>query len=486
MVHDEPVSTPPDSDSSPAAARTPWRSVPERKALGQAARETLPREQHAHCPQPEIDVVGLLRAEDVDRIPELLPIRYERMLATPFTYYRGSAVVMAADLASQPHSGLMTQLCGDAHLSNFGIFATPERRLIFDVNDFDETLPGPFEWDVKRLAASIVLAARDNGFTRAQGQDATHEAMATYRTTMREFAAQGNLKVWYSSLDVEQGMVDLAPLLTNRARKFTAKAVERARGRDSVQAASKLTELVDGRHQFLSDPPLMVPLRELLPSADADLVQAALREVLADYRASLHEDRRALFDQFHLTDVARKVVGVGSVGTRTWVVLLTGRGSDDPLLLQVKEAGPSVLEQHLGASAHATSCERVIAGQRLMQASSDVFLGRSSVPLPDGTVRHRYLRQLRDGKGSADLSAMNAKGLALYARMCGWTLARAHARSGDRVAIAAYLGKRGIFESAMVAFAEEYADRVQKQYRALQAAGERGELPRAEATEQSP
>jgi len=438
------------------------RTVEQRVATGRDARDRLPLESLATCPDQPLDVTALLDAEDQDRIQELVPLRYERMLASPFAFYRGTAVVMAADLATQQSSGLRAQLCGDAHLSNFGVFATPERRLVLDLNDFDETLPGPFEWDVKRLAASIALAGRENGHSPAQRAETVTAAMRAYRDAVRDFAQQGNLAVWYANLDIERAMADLA--LDKTEHRRTAKTLEKARGRDHARAVRKLAEVVDGRPRFRSEPPLLVPLRDLLPPVDADEVRQGLLDILDHYRSTLPEDRRHLLDQFQLVDVARKVVGVGSVGTRAWVLLMTGRDVDDPLLLQAKEAGRSVLEPYCGASRHSSGGERVVAGQRLLQASSDIFLGwREGVGM-DGGVRQHYVRQLWDAKASADVGAMEPRGLRLYSGLCAWTLARGHARSGDRVAIASYLGKKDTFERALAAFAESYADRVEQQY----------------------
>jgi uncharacterized protein (DUF2252 family) len=399
------------------------------------------------------------------------------MLSSPFAFYRGAAAVMAADLAGLPRSGLDVQLCGDAHLSNFGVYRSPERRLVFDVNDFDETLPGPFEWDVKRLAASLSLAGRENGHGSRDRKRTVVASVAAYRTAMRQFARQGNLAVWYAGVDVERLMADLAPRASSTERKRARANLERARRSDSTRALAKMTVTEDGRTRFLSQPPLLVPLSELLPEVDAQVVHTSLLEILSTYRASLPEDRRHLLDQFQLVEVARKVVGVGSVGTRAYVLLLTGRDSADPLVLQAKEARASVLEPHVGSSRHANAAERVVAGQRLMQASSDIFLGWQRTREGDGAERDYYVRQLRDGKASAEVGAMRPRLLAIYGELCAWTLARAHARSGDRVAIAAYLGKRDTFDRAVAEFAEAYADRAESQYRDLRSAADGGELP---------
>ena len=446
----------------------------ERAALGRRARKAVPLEQHAACEDGPTDAVAMLRSDDPFRVPELLPIRYGRMLTSPFAFYRGSAAVMAADLAGQEHSGLEVQLCGDAHLSNFGVFRSPERRLVFDVNDFDETLPGPFEWDVKRLAASLALAGRENGHEAKDRRRTVLAAVGAYRTAMREFAEQGNLAVWYAAMDVERVIADLAPKASAAERKRGRANLERARRNDSTRALRKLTVTEGGRTRFLSQPPLLVPVGELVAEVDATVVRRSLLEVLSTYRESLPEDRRHLLDQFELVEVARKVVGVGSVGTHAYVLLLAGRDSADPLVLQAKEARASVLEPHLEASRHENSAERVVAGQRLMQASSDIFLGWQRTLERGGEVRDYYVRQLRDGKASAEVGEMRPRILGIYGGLCAWTLARAHARSGDRVAIAAYLGKRDRFDQAVADFAETYADRAESQYRQLRDAVDSG------------
>ena len=454
----------------PETDLTRIRSVPERAQRGKVARQRLPLEAHAHVPEEEVDAVALVSARDPLRVPELLPIRYGRMLASPFAFYRGSAAVMAADLASLPHSGLHAQLCGDAHLSNFGVYASPERRLVFDVNDFDETLPGPFEWDVKRLAASIELAGRANGHKRRERREEVVSTVAQYRTAMRRFAKMSNLAVWYASLDIDQAVSEFASRVSASDRRRAQANLDKARGRDSRQAAAKLTRSVDGATRFVNDPPLVVPLVDLLPEMQASVVQERLGEIVQSYRSTLDDDRRMLLDQFQLVDIARKVVGVGSVGTRAWVLLLTGRDEHDMLVLQAKEAAESVLEPYVGRSEFEMAGHRVVAGQRLVQAVSDIFLGWTRNTEPDGTVRDFYVRQLRDGKGSAVVEEMDPRRLTVYGELCAWTLARAHARSGDRVAIAAYLGKKPVFEHAVAEFAAEYADRAERQWGQLDAA----------------
>lgn len=454
----------------------------ERRARGKAARAEVPRSSHGRFePGPaRPDPVALLQSQAESRVPELVPVRYGRMLVSPFTFYRGAALVMAADLANGPRSGLQVQLCGDAHLANFGAFASPERRLVFDLNDFDETLPGPFEWDVKRLAASFEVAGRDRGFTAKERRSIVREVAATYRSAMADFAAMGTLEVWYARLDVEDNLATIRERVTATRRKAFDKNVAKARSRDSLQAFEKLTTVVDGERRIISDPPLIVPIEELAEAAQSAHLLDRLGDLLRRYRESLTTDRRHLLEQYRLAHVARKVVGVGSVGTRAWILLLLSGDGDDPLFLQAKEAQPSVLEGFLGRSAYPTSGQRVVAGQRLMQASSDIFLGWERVDAGlDGQPRDFYLRQLRDWKGSADIDAMDPATMTTYAGMCGWTLARAHARSGDRVAIAAYLGSGDAFDRAITAFASSYADVNERDYEALRAAAADGRIQTA-------
>jgi len=410
-------------------------------------------------------------------VPELVPIRYGRMLVSPFTFFRGAALIMASDLATTPTSGLPVQACGDAHLSNFGVFASPDRALVFDVNDFDETLPGPWEWDVKRLAASLAVAGRERGFTAKQRTAVVAATGEAYRTGLAALAAQRNLDVWYQRADVDQLLADLKAAKKAPDRKLAVAAIAKARTRDSLQAFSKLTHEVDGEPRIISDPPLVVPVSELAPGLPAAELTDGLHRLLVKYRRSLQSDRRHLLEQFRVVDFARKVVGVGSVGTRCWIALLLGRDGTDPLLLQVNEAQESVLERFVGKGAYANQGERVVAGQQLMQAASDIFLGwiRTDETI-DGAARDFYVRQLRDWKGSADPDQMSPPGMANYGRACGWTLARAHARSGDRIAIAAYLGKSTVFDQALATFAEAYADQNERDYQALQAAAKSGRI----------
>ena len=443
----------------------------DRTAQGKEARALAPLESHAEfAPGKSRDPVGLLLEQAKSRVPELVPVRHGRMLVSPFTFYRGAALPMAADLASTPASGLRVQLCGDAHLSNFGAFASPERRLVFDVNDFDETLPGPFEWDVKRLAASLAVAGRDSDFPAKTRRKIVLAAAEGYRTAMRGFAEQPLLDVWYAHLDIEQAIGELQAQVKAKRFKAAEGLLAKAHTRDSTQALGKLTTVAGGRRRFISDPPMIVPVEEVFADVQADAIYEELRAVLGKYRRTLQSDRRHLLEQFTLVQVARKVVGVGSVGTRAWVLLLDAADGVEPLFLQAKEAQPSVLAEYCGRSQHANQGERVVAGQHLMQAHSDIFLGWTRARSPDGVDRDFYVRQLRDWKFSAPIEAMIPQGMTFYARLCGWTLARSHARSGDRIALAAYLGGTAKFDQAIAGFAETYADQNERDYAALQAA----------------
>jgi uncharacterized protein (DUF2252 family) len=448
----------------------------ERAARGKALRAEVPRESHAAFDPPagRTDPISLLEEQAKTRVPELVPVRYGRMMVSPFTYYRGAALPMAADLATTPVTGLAVQACGDAHLSNFGVFGSPERRLMFDVNDFDETLPGPWEWDVKRLAASMEVAARDNRFPDARRREIVMATAAGYRLAMRRFAKMTNLEVWYARADVEE----LRQIqLGERQRKVVEEGMAKARTRDSMQQLAKLTREVDGRPRIISDPPLLVPVDELVPGdTDRNALEAQLADLIGKYRRTLETDRRYLLEQFEFCDMARKVVGVGSVGTRCWIILLLGRDGSDPLFLQVKEAEASVLSHFLGASKFNNQGQRVVAGQRLMQASSDIFLGWQRGTGPDGKTRDFYVRQLRDWKFSLDVDTMPARGLRLYGELCGWTLARAHARSGDRIAIASYVGGSDKFDRAITQFSAAYADQNERDHAALVAAASSGRI----------
>jgi uncharacterized protein (DUF2252 family) len=454
-------------------------SVIERVARGKYARSLATRSSQAvFDPAPDrADPIDLLERQAATRVPELVPIRYGRMLVSPFAFYRGAAMIMANDLAGTPRSGLSAQCCGDAHLSNFGVFATPERRLVFDVNDFDETLPGPWEWDVKRLAVSMLIAARQNDFSAKHQRRAVGDTVKEYRTAMARFAAMSNLDVWYAHLDVDDTLQELGSQMHAKIVKQTTKALAVARTRDSMSAFSKLARVIDGEARIVADPPLIVPLEDLAQGSEREDMFDALHEQLRSYRATLAYDRRVLLEQFRVTDFARKVVGVGSVGTRAWIALLLGRDGQDPLFLQIKEAQASVLEEFLAPSEFDNHGERVVSGQRLMQASSDIFLGWLHLQSGlDGQPRDFYCRQLRDQKGSAEIERMTPRGMVAYGRMCGWTLARAHARSGDRIAIASYLGKSAKFDKALVEFADAYAEQNERDYGALIAAVKSGRI----------
>jgi uncharacterized protein (DUF2252 family) len=424
------------------------------------------------------DPVAILEKQGTSRVPELVPVRYGRMLVSPFTFFRGAAAVMAADLAGTPDSGLTVQLCGDAHLSNFGLFASPERNLVFDVNDFDETHPGPWEWDVKRLAASLEIAGRDNELGPRKQRKAVVAAAHGYQQKMAEFAGLNELDVWYARADVEELQDTLKAGLKKARRETFDKALAKARGRTSTRAFGKLTGLVDGERRILADPPLIMPIRDLLPDTERAELEGRFRDLLSEYRRSLQSDRRHLLDSFEFVDMARKVVGVGSVGTRCWVVLMRGRDAGDPLFLQVKEAQKSVIAEYGGQppAERVGEGQRVVHGQRLMQAASDIFLGWQTVEGIDGRRRSFYVRQLADWKGSANIAGLSASELAAYGRACGATLARAHARAGDRIAIAAYLGRGEAFAEAVADFAAAYADQNELDFAALQNAGRAGRI----------
>ena len=462
QAREDPASTP---------ATITHLSTVQRSASGKAARARAPLAEQAIVGEAgRADPVALLQGQAARRVAELIPIRHGRMAVSPFAFFRGAALIMAADLAATPNSGLQAQLCGDAHLSNFGIYASPERRLVFDINDFDETHRGPFEWDVKRLAASLAVAGRGNGFSAKKRRAIVTASVGAYRETMREFATQGNLAVWYSSLDMDDLVKQIGDQLDARRQAKARAVLDKARSRDSVQALSKLTRVVDGRHRIISQPPLIVPIEELVAEDEAAATYEELRLLVRKYRRTLQWDRRHLLEQYKLTQVARKVVGVGSVGTRAWILLFQGIDGGDPLFLQAKEAQASVLSGFTKASGFKNQGQRVVTGQQLMQASSDIFLGWQHVTGLDGEPRDFYLRQLRDGKGSAVIEEMRPDAMTMYGRICAQALARAHARSGDRVAIAAYLGNSDRFDKAIADFAETYADQSERDHAALVAA----------------
>jgi uncharacterized protein (DUF2252 family) len=466
-----------------ATTRQAHSSVEERRARGKQARTRAAVSDHAGWtpagdrPNP----VELLIQQNATREPDLVPVRHGRMMVSAFTFYRGGAKIMAADLKDTPTAGLTVQLCGDAHLSNFGMFASPERALVFDLNDFDETLPGPFEYDVKRMAASFTIAARNNAFSPADVRAATSASVRAYREAMAGFAKMRTMDVWYAHLSEDElltaarGSTAKNDKKQTQAVKKAEKNLQKAHTRDSLQALSKLGEVVDDRYQIVSQPPIVVPARELAATGviNADEFDHLIREQLRTYRATLQDDRRRLLEKFHVVDFARKVVGVGSVGTRAFIVLLQGRDQQDPLFLQLKEASASVLEDHLPKSRYAQHGARVVHGQRMMQATSDIFLGWNKGV---DVSRHFYWRQLRDMKGSAEVETMAPFALAFYAGICGWTLARAHARSGDPATIAAYLGKSDKFDRAITDFGERYADQNEQDYQAFIKAIRNGDL----------
>ena len=471
---------------SPRRARDPHPVSPpdghtsreRRVRQGKAARAEVPRESHAEfAPGPHRpDPLALLQEQDRTRVPELLPIRYGRMAASAFAYFRGAALPMASDLAATPRSGLSVQACGDAHLANFGVFASPERNLVFDINDFDETLPGPWEWDVKRLATSLEIAGRANGYPTATRRDVVLAAVSAYRRAMRSFAGMAALDVWYQHADMNriQAIADVS--LKARQKKSMARNVAKAQTRDNLGALGRFASVHDGIARLNAEPPLVVPLRDLLgEQAELQATEDGLREMVRAYAESLEPERRVLLDRYRFVDMARKVVGVGSVGTRAWMLLLLEDG-DQPLFLQAKEAGTSVLEPFVGGSDFDNAGQRVVVGQRLMQAVSDIFLGWVRVTGLDGEQRDFYLRQLRDWKGSAEVETMVPAGMKAYGQVCGWTLARAHARSGDRVALAAYLGGSEAFDVAVREFAAAYADRNERDHLALVAAIDSGAI----------
>jgi uncharacterized protein (DUF2252 family) len=459
-----------------AAPEVVHLTVSERVARGRAARSEVPRSSHAvwEAAPNRADPVALLQGQEVARVEELVPIRHERMLASPFAFYRGAAVIMAADLASGPQSGLRVQAVGDAHLANFGGFAAPDRQMVFDINDFDETAPGPFEWDVKRLAASFEIAARSREFSTKSTRTIVSNSVRAYREAMASFAVMTNLDVWYARLDVEAAIARWSGDVTAADVKRLQRNVTKARAKDSLKALGKLTEVVDGEYQIRNDPPLLVRVAELFPDAQADQVETWLHDRMRVYRRTLQPDRRHLLEGYRLVDFARKVVGVGSVGTRCWIALMMGKDDQDPLFLQIKEAEASVLEPYAGRTGYASHGQRVVEGQRLLQAASDILLGWTRAVGLDGVERDFYIRQLWDWKLSADLETMPEPMMRVYAQICGWTLARGHARSGDRIAIASYLGAGDVFDRAIADFSVSYADQNQRDFESAQAAAKAG------------
>lgn len=460
------------------------RTPEERYERGRALQAETPHEAHAAwSPAPDRDdPVELLKSQGVTRVQELLPLRYERMSASAFTFYRGGALIMASDLAQTPVTGIEVQACGDAHISNFGLFSSPERRTVFDINDFDETLRGPWEWDVKRLAASVEICGRDNGFSKKERKAAVLSCVRSYREAMRSFTEMGHLDVWYAHVDIDALMTTFAANVSKKDRKTAGKVLAKAKSKNSTRAVAKLTEVVDGRLRIVSDPPVVVPLRDMVKRiGEADYLEAAAIErlvmlALVEYRQTLTPDKRALVGLYQGVDIAQKVVGVGSVGTRALIVVMEGADRNDPLVLQIKEAQESVLERFCGKSPCAQHGQRVVEGQRAMQTASDMLLGWCRLPGLDGELKDFYVRQLWDGKGSIDLSRIDAEKLAILAMACGWTLAHAHARTGDRFEMAGYLGDDDSFDRAIAKFAKAYADQNEADYARFMQALDAGEL----------
>jgi uncharacterized protein (DUF2252 family) len=456
----------------------PHLTPAERLAKGKAARAEVPRSSHGewHPPSDRPDPVGLLEQQAATRVPELVPIRYGRMLVSPFTFFRGAAYLMASDLAGTPRTGLHVQLCGDAHLSNFGVYASPDRRLVFSVNDFDETLPGPFEWDLKRLVASFAVAGRDRGFGAKQRQTINTTATRAYREAMKTFAGMDTLSQWYARIDVDEAAQLLAKQATKKQMKALDRDVAKSRTKNNLKAFDKLTHLVDGERRITSDPPLIVPVEDLVGPGRLGGFNDFLHGLIRSYRETLPGDRRRLLERFRYVHAARKVVGVGSVGTRAWIVLLLGRDKSSPLFLQAKEAEASVLEPFLGKSEFSHHGHRVVDGQQLTQAASDIMLGWLRATDVDGVDRDFYVRQLWDSKGSAEVDAMGPKAMATYAEVCGAALALSHARSGDALTITSYLGTSDTLDRALCTFAETYADQNELDYAALKAAAGSGRV----------
>lgn len=456
--------------AAPGGVRHPTPST--RKAIGKAVRKQVPRSVHGKWTpgSARSDPVELLEEQERDRVPELIPTRHQRMLTSAFAFYRGAAVIQAADLASGPSTGLAVQCCGDAHLSNFGGYSAPDRALVFDINDFDETNPGPFEWDVKRLATSFELAGHAVGIDPETRRAIVRRTVRAYRDAMAEFATMRNIDIWYSRIDVSGVIERWRSRVTKKEFKRFKKNVAKAERKNSLKAFAKLTERVGDEYRIVHHPPLLVPIRELHDEFDPETVLEWLHQRFSVYLDSLQDDRRRLVDGYRLVDAARKVVSVGSVGTRSWVLLLTGRDGDDPLFLQVKEATASVLEQHTGTSGFANSGQRVVEGQRLLQASSDILLGWFSTSDIDGVERDYYIRQLWDGKMSANYESMSEAQFKVLGQLCGWTLAPGHARSGDPIAIASYMGTGRAFDNAIADHATAYADQNQLDFGAAKLA----------------
>ena len=461
----------------PSRSKVEYVTRKERTARGKRARAEAPRASHAgwETPAERASPIDLLEEQARARVPELVPIRHGRMVVSPFAYFRGAALPMASDLATTPHSGVNVQLCGDAHLSNFGMFGSPERHLFFDVNDFDETTPGPWEWDVKRLAASLEIAGRENEFSEKERKRIVRLAVRSYRRTMRQLSSMSMLEVWYAHLDMSELLPRFQSLLDPKRTPGVWRAITKARAHDSHQAFDKLCHIPDREPRIVSDPPLILPVEDLMAPFDGDALVGAIHTFMRAYRRTLGPAQRHLLDQHRLVHLARKVVGVGSVGTEAWILLLLD-DHDSPLFLQVKEADSSVLERFTSKSKFSNHGERVVAGAHLMQEASDILLGWEQFDFM-GYKRDYYVRQLRDWKGSADIAGMTPAGMQLWGQMCGWTLARGHARSGDRIAIASYLGKSEEFDRAIVEFSIAYGDQNERDYRMLEQAVTSGRLP---------
>jgi uncharacterized protein (DUF2252 family) len=468
----------PEPRTASKSHEVPHFTPEERAARGKAERAEVPRSSHAvwEPPSNRRDPVDLLEEQAQSRVPELVPIRYGRMLTSAFAFFRGGAYVMAADLSVMPRTGLHTQLCGDAHLSNFGSFAAPDRTIIFSVNDFDETLPGPFDWDVKRLAASFEIAGRERGFDDAIRRTAVLSTVRSYREAMTSFAAMRSIDLWHVRLDMTTMMRQWSKEVTAKQLKEFERELSSRHTKDNLSALNKLTYLVDGEQRIISDPPLIVPIEEVLPNDDHLGLVETMQQFIRSYRRTLPHDRRRLLEHYRYVHAARKVVGVGSVGERAWILFLLGRDENDPLFLQFKEAQPSVLEPFLGKSEFGQQGQRVVEGQRMMQASSDILLGWERALAEDGVERDYYIRQLWDAKSSAHVDLMPPHLLEVYGEVCGWTLAKAHARSGDAIAISSYLGTGDVFDRAMASFAQSYADQNERDYKHAQDAVAAGRI----------
>ena len=454
---------------------------------GEELRDKIPLESHAlfEVDENRQNPVDLLKAQGETRVQELLPLRYERMSLSAFTFYRGGALIMASDLSTTPITGIKVQACGDAHISNFGLFSSPERRTVFDINDFDETLPGPWEWDIKRLAASVEICGRDNGFSKKERKQAVKACVKAYREAMLRFAEMGNLEVWYAHLDIDTLKGQLLSSRTEEEQKQAEKLLKKAKNKNSTRAIRKLTEVVDGKLRIVSTPPLIRPMRDLISGAPDQSIFAQIKDgsieklmnsALTKYQETLTTDKQRLISEYTPVDIAHKVVGVGSVGTRAWMMVLQGADANDHLVLQIKEAQPSVLEEFCGKSSYKYAGRRVVSGQRAIQTAGDPLLGWCRLPDVDGKPKDYFVRQLWDGKGAVDLALLSPDKLTAFAKACGWTLAKAHARTGNRFAIAAYLGNTNEFDKALAKFAIAYADQNENDYVQFMKALEAGQM----------